>query len=288
MKLLLHDKTQTAIAQFVAHPSHALLLEGLDGMGKGTVAAYIASQILGTTPEKLANYPYYLLVEPDGNSISIDTIRGVQRFMHLKTLGRQQLRRVLVIENAQAMTIEAQNAFLKLLEEPPADTVILMSVANPSNLLPTIRSRVQVIRINAPPEDATMDYFVQNNYKSADIQRAYHISQGRPGLMQAVLEHDSTHSLVAQIEIAKKLLAEPLVQRLAQVDELAKKKDELGELMRAIQLVCHAALVQASQREERAQIKRWHHSLAKLSSAQDAYVRNVNPKLLLSDLLINL
>lgn len=288
MKLLLHGQTETAIAQFLAHPSHALLLEGLEGVGKGTVAAYIASEILGISPEKLANYPYYLHIEPDGNSISIDTIRSIQRFMHLKTLGQQQLRRVLVIENAQAMTIEAQNAFLKLLEEPPADTVIFMSVTNPSRLLPTIRSRVQAISINAPPQKATLDYFARCDYKPADIQRAYHISQGRPGLMQAILEHDSTHSLVAQIEIAKKLLGEPLIERLAQVDELAKQKAELGELMRALQLVCHAALVQASERDEVAQIKRWHHSLAKLTSAQEAYTHNANPKLLLSDLMLGL
>lgn len=288
MKLVLHSQTKHAISQFIGHPKHALLLEGLEGMGKGTAGEYIASEILKIPIDKLAQYPYYLHITPDGNSISIDTIRGARRFMHLRTLGTQELRRILMIEQAQALTIEAQNAFLKLLEEPPADTVIILTATSATKLLPTLRSRLQTIHINTPPEPAMREHFAQLGFSAADIGRAYHISQGHPGLMHALLEHDSSHELVTQIEVAKKLLGEPLINRLGRVDELAKHKESLGGLMHALELVCHAALVQASERAQTAQVKRWHHSLAKLADTQRAYAANANTKLLLSDLLLNL
>ncbi|HSX53404.1 MAG TPA: hypothetical protein VLF90_03485 [Patescibacteria group bacterium] len=288
MKLLLHKNTSADIKRFLEHPKHAMLIEGLEGVGKGAVAEYIAAEVLKDSTEKLGIYPYYLHVEPDGTSISIDTVRNIQRFMHLKTLGTQDLRRVLIIERAQTMTIEAQNAFLKLLEEPPADTLIILTAISATKLLPTLRSRVQTIHINVPAESDIREYFNELGFAKADITRAYHISQGRPGLMQAVLQKDNTHELVAQIEKAKKLLAEPVANRLGEIDELAKQKESLGELMHALELVCHAALVQASERHQTPQIKRWHKAMARLSNAQQDYAHNANPKLLLSDLMLNL
>src|SRR3990167_2539110 len=112
MNLVLHPNTETAIKRYLGKPGHALLIEAADGAGKGALAAYIASCLLGTEVNRLSRQPFFQIVRTIGSSHSI--------------------RRVLVLENAELLTIEAQNAFLKLLEEPPADTVIILTVVNQS------------------------------------------------------------------------------------------------------------------------------------------------------------
>ncbi|MEW5866006.1 MAG: hypothetical protein AB1774_03995 [Bacillota bacterium] len=92
------------------------------------------------------NHPDVRIVAPDGLSIKIDQVREVKKDMSFKPR-RAGGFRVTIVENAERMTLEAQNSLLKLLEEPPENTVFLLVTANPSGLLPTVRSRCQFIRV---------------------------------------------------------------------------------------------------------------------------------------------
>ena len=289
MNLVLHPNTETAIKRYLGKPGHALLIEAADGAGKGALAAYIASCLLGTEVNRLSRQPFFQIVRPIDGTISIDAIRAIQRFMRLKTIGSSHsIRRVLVLENAELLTIEAQNAFLKLLEEPPADTVIILTVVNQSMLLPTIRSRVQIVRLNAPSPADLEKHFTGHGFKTSDIVKAYHISEGQAGLMQALLSDDTEHPLVSQIQVAKKLLSSSIFDRLIVVDQLSKHRADCEQLLKALQLVCHAALTQAVERGKDETVKRWHRSMAKLTQAQQSFTSNPNLKLLLTDLLLGL
>lgn len=123
---------------FIEHPVHAVLLTGPSAeTTAGAVAA--AQSLLQGRPEYLRH------VLPDAKgAISIAHIRALIEFFQLKVPGRATIRRAAIIEQADAMTREAQNALLKILEEPPADSVLILTAINPQDLLPTIRSRVQV------------------------------------------------------------------------------------------------------------------------------------------------
>lgn len=79
-----------------------------------------------------------LVVHPE-KSIGIDEIRTIQKFLGKKPLLHPPL---VIINSAHLMTIPAQNAFLKTLEEPPTGTSIYLITSEPNLLLPTIRSRV--------------------------------------------------------------------------------------------------------------------------------------------------
>ena len=137
--LVLHPRTKTNVAQFVARPSHAIALVGANGIGKTCLAEVIVGAVLDISPEQLVQYPYLMTIRAEKDSISIDAIRRLQRFLQLKTLGVESIRRAVIIEHAELLTTEAQNAYLKLLEEPPGDTLMLLTVDNQRKLLPPCR-----------------------------------------------------------------------------------------------------------------------------------------------------
>lgn len=286
MELLLHPQTQKQINAYLKQPVHAVLIEGQPGSGKGSVATYIASELLGLEEGRLAGHSFFLRVEPVNGTISIQTIRSIQEFMKLKTIGQRPLRRAVLVENAQTMTLEAQNAFLKLLEEPPADTVIILTAPPNQTLLPTIYSRVQRLQLKALEKDQLINHF--KDFPKAETERAFYMSNGQIGLMYALLEGDQDHPLAAGIEEAKKILSMTIYDRLTQVDQWSRNKEQLPDLLQALQRVCHAAMVLMSEKDQKTQVKKAHRALARIIAAQGALKYNPNTKLLLTDLMLNL
>lgn len=126
---------------WLQHPSHAVLLTG-SAETTSLEAARASSALLGGHTEHLT------VVSPDNKgTISIGQIRELIASFRLKVPGRAAIKRVAIIEQADAMSVEAQNALLKLLEEPPADSVLLLGAERPQGLLATIRSRLQILHL---------------------------------------------------------------------------------------------------------------------------------------------
>lgn len=92
-----------------------------------------------------SNNPNLLTIEPE-KSIGIDRIREIKKFVSKKSWNSQK-RKLVIVSQAEAMTKEAQNAFLKTLEEPPPNTMIIITANNQNALLPTFLSRCQIISL---------------------------------------------------------------------------------------------------------------------------------------------
>lgn len=128
------------------------------------------------------NHPDLLTIQPDGGDIKIDTIRAVEEFLSLKPYeGRIK---AVLIDEADAMNINAANAFLKTLEEPPADSIILLVTANPDTLPDTIRSRCFQVRFSPLPAAACISVLDKAQKDSID-ETTRRLAMGRPGLALA-------------------------------------------------------------------------------------------------------
>jgi DNA polymerase-3 subunit delta' len=286
--LILHDTTRQAVAQFTANPSHAVLIAGPDGSGKNALAEHIATTLLGIEADKLATYPHFLRVEPEGTSISIEKIRDLQHFLQLKTIGSQPLRRALIVEHANALTTEAQNAYLKLLEEPPADTLMILTVNSPRALLPTILSRVQTITVHTPTEAQLQPLLAGSGKDETTLRQAYFLSGGLPGLLSALLEGNEAHPLIPSVGTAKEILQKQPFERLGLVAALSKQKETAAAVLDALDRIATTALDGAAAKGDTARLKQWHGIRKQTLSARQALARSANAKLTLSNLFLHL
>ncbi|MFD1393461.1 DNA polymerase III subunit delta' [Lacticaseibacillus jixianensis] len=161
--------------------SAAYIFAGAAGTGKAALAQWLAMRLLCLAPKDgrpcgecaecrrvmSGNHPDVVWLNPDAKSIKVDDVRAMRQEMS-KT-GVEGNRRVFVIEGAERLTAGAENSLLKYYEEPvPGMTIILTTTAK-NQLLPTIRSRAQVINFKTPPVSGVRDALVA---KGADERLA--------------------------------------------------------------------------------------------------------------------
>ncbi len=140
---------------------HALLLTGPAGSGKRTAAQYAAAMLLcrkeGLPPcggcpscRKLAsgNHPDFTTLLPEGKNktINVDKVREMKASAYISP--HEAPRKVFFIPEAQRLRVEAQNALLKIIEEPPEAAYFIFTAPGPGSLLETVCSRLTICPIN--------------------------------------------------------------------------------------------------------------------------------------------
>lgn len=192
---------------------HALLLTGPSGIGKATLAGVLA-QALNCTRSGPSDacggcipclkvtrglHPDVIWVTPARRTIAIDTIREVnEKVAYRPHEGR---RRVVVIDDADAMNVAAQNAFLKTLEEPPASSQLVLVTAAPQRLLPTVRSRCQMLRLSPVPQSAVERYLVEDlGIEASEAKKRAALAPGSIGRAIAVDLDDYATQLELVVE----------------------------------------------------------------------------------------
>lgn len=160
--------------------AHAYLLNGNEGVGKRAfvreLSAYLLcgnafknsvsdSQACGQCKQcrlvKSESHPDYKFISPegDGGKIKVDQVRQLVDFFSQSS--QQGGRKIAVIEPAEALNLNAANALLKTLEEPSQNSVVILVSHKPGMLLPTIRSRCQVVDFAMPSAEKSLEWLAQ-------------------------------------------------------------------------------------------------------------------------------
>lgn len=173
-----------------------ILIHGPKGIGKASLAYSFARHVFAETgdesPERVDEQVFagshpnlYVLkraLRERGsgfyNEIRVDEVRGMLRKLH-QTRGRTG-HRVLIVDAIDDCNINAANALLKTLEEPPADTHIILISHRPGRLLPTIRSRCQAHAVRTLDDQEVKEVLQSEEAALSDVELAVLLASGRP------------------------------------------------------------------------------------------------------------
>lgn len=210
-----HDVSLTFLDKFVEMPSHALIIEGDAGTGTRYAAEYVLKKLGLAETDRL-------IVEPEGNSISIDVIRPLYRL----TKSVRDTRLAVLIDNAELMGDDAQNSLLKLLEEPPSNVLFILTSHNAERLLPTIRSRSVVVSLRHVTSEQSRAFLDEFSLDNAKKQRIMFLAAGRIAEL-ARLANDAEYydANVIAIGAAKDFLEADTYGRLVRIKQYATNRD---------------------------------------------------------------
>lgn len=171
------DAAVETLRAAVDDPAHAWLITGPPGSGRSTLARAFAAALIAEPGDEAAmaqvlagTHPDLTALRTEGVVIRIDEARRlVERAYFAPSLGRH---RVIVIEDADRMVERTSNVLLKALEEPPEHTVWVLCAPSDADLLPTIRSRVRMLRLREPEVADVAALIARRTGVSADVAEA--------------------------------------------------------------------------------------------------------------------
>ena len=208
-------------------------LVGAEGIGKRTLANELAAKLLRVTPERLSVNPdYYFLGrtvdEKTGKlkkEIVIKQTRELaDRLQNRSWLGGYQ---AVVIDDAELINEEAGNSLLKLLEESDGKRVMFLLTADENALLPTVRSRCQLLNLSPVAENDIVAGLQALGYGSELARQCGALAWGRPGRAVALAQDDAAiKNYFTETGRLEKIVNQPFYVKLAAVEELFGKKDD--------------------------------------------------------------
>jgi len=192
------EKAKRFLKQVMAREKmpHAYLFTGIAGVGKTSTAVALTMALNCDSPVKgdscgkcpscrkmiSGNFPDFISISrrPDKKNISIEQIKDLNRELRFAPVSARY--RVCLIQQAEIMTVEAANSFLKTLEEPPPGNILILNAVDPRDLLPTIVSRCQRVSFSPLPFKDIADWLVKErdvDKETAEVLAK--VSYGSPG-----------------------------------------------------------------------------------------------------------
>lgn len=227
---------------------HALLIEGDKGTGRHTLANFIALACVcnsedipcgkcnGCRLAKSHNHPDIVITAPEDNkkNIAVSQVRELKNETYIKP--HMADKKVFIIDYADTLNEQSQNALLKVLEEPPGNTVFILIAESKASFLDTIISRCVVLTLSAPEQSVAEEYLLKNtNYSKNDISAALENSQNIIGKALSLLEGSlGTESDIAADEFLDFMLRKDTWGMLSVTAKLDKNRLESSKFFKSL------------------------------------------------------
>jgi len=209
MQIVGHQKIIEFLERSIANNSfvHSYLFVGPSHIGKALMAKTMATSLISQNKPcfkclfksdiKEKFHPDIIEVKPapGKEKIGINQIRELKEKLALTPFSGRY--KIAIIEEAEKLTDEAANSFLKLLEETSKKSIIILISSNLRTISPTVRSRCQILKFSLPCQKETERYLIEEYQLSPEqAKKFYALSLGRPGLAIRYLEEKETLELV--------------------------------------------------------------------------------------------
>lgn len=256
LELIGHEAQQAQLLQLIARKKlpQTLLLQGAQGIGKATFAYRLAGHLLtqgGTqagglfeadrfalsaeTPAikrlQAGSHGDLLVIEPEKSGqnqvpiIKVEAARDIAQFFN--TTAAESAWRIAIIDGAEALNVNAANAILKIVEEPPLNGVIMLVCHKPGALLPTLRSRCRVLAFQAPSlaEFQAILALESHAIAESDMSALYTLARGSAG---EALRLQQLGALDAYLDMLTLLRAFPQADEAA-IKALYSRADKMAK-----------------------------------------------------------
>jgi len=224
---------------------HAYLFAGPPGLGRRTLALRFAQALNCETPleagipcgecrgckqiEAMQHADLTVIqAESEGGILKVDQIREARRTLTFKPY--QSKYRVAIFLRFQEANDNAANALLKTLEEAPSYAVLILTADNPEQLLPTIVSRCEVLRLRALRIEEVKQDLENRGMERDQAHLIAHISGGRPGFARQLIQSDALlEKREERLNDLQSLIAASRVEKFAYADKLARDKESMRQ-----------------------------------------------------------
>ena len=317
-----HEWAVDMLKKHIVHETtrHAYLLAGPPGLGRRTLAVRFAQALNCPTPVETGiacgvcrdckqiesmKHADLTIVQSDseGGILKVDQIREARKTLILKPFMSKY--RVALFLRFHEANDNAANALLKTLEEAPSYAVLILTADNPEQLLPTILSRCEVLRLRPLRVGEVQKALVGRGVETSRARLIAHISGGRMGYAIRLIENDTLlERREERLNDLLTLLPATRVEKFAYADKLSKDKDAMRQTISFWLSYWRDVMLRAAQAETplvnvdrnleienlagKMDLSSARTVVGGLENALEKLERNVNPRLLAEVLLLDL
>jgi DNA polymerase-3 subunit delta' len=300
---------------------HAYLFAGPPGLGRRTLALRFAQALNCPTPVETGpsacgqcrdcrqiaamQHPDLTVVqaESEGGTLKVDQIREARRALNLKPY--QARYRVALFLRFQEANDNAANALLKTLEEAPSYAVLILTADNPEQLLPTIVSRCEVLRLRPLQVEEVIKTLESRGVESGQAKLIAHVSGGRFGYALRLLEDESLlERREERLNDLLSLISATRVEKFAYAEKLARDRESMRQAILIWLSYWRDVMLRAARAETplvnvdrnleiedlagRLDLSMARRAVSSLEDVLEKMERNVNSRLLAEVLLLDL
>ena len=277
--MLLSGRSKILLDNIDLKSNQAIVLVNDDIEYLKSIYKDVASRALEISVDKLQDYPYITKIETTKSSLGVDEVRDLESKLSLAIPSRKLINRIVIIEQGNIITVSAQQSLLKIIEETPKGTLIIILISSLNKLLPTIRSRTRNIEILKPNIDEAVSYY--SNFDKKEVEQNYLISEGNPLVLDALLNKTNV-AVNDQLKLAKQIVSMEKIDRISLINDLIEDKIKLIETINIVKQMAKIGI----NSDNKAQAKHWMIILEESIKLIDRLTANSYNKLALLDFLL--